>query len=494
MPLEIGEIPGGGRPFGDIYDVETPALDRITQQLQQQRAARQAYEQKESQNTDELLNKEMANVRSIDTPQVIDAYSNYKQLKKRVLFDKSLQNNPKAYNAANMEANAAYANAMSLINKSTQYNQLGKQFAANRLAKPDAFDDKAGEMQSLYYNTPMDKLTQADYNGQKVDLTNPDVYRYKAGNADFQKIQQAAVGKPVTHYDNGQTDESGIQTTQHGYSYGNTPGQYRNVYLSGLAGNQANRGARYNWSQKSQQDLDSLDAAYQNSPNWQKLGMQPQQLPPYNPNDPVGNEATFQAKQYLVNMNPAEVKASTVTNQGAKMNKQLSNQEIMEAMKENNREKLKTLGHAFRQMDIKQQSTVLDDTYNTMVDQAKQGNRFVYKSADGTVSKAYEIPASPALKKEFSVPDDKGHPIYPDAFQISEDGTSVRPIFYRPGEAAKTGGTKAIDQTVSKPMSAVEFKARLGKGLFGTREAAKESGTPEIKITESTGKKTINGF
>lgn len=337
MPLEIGEIPGGGRPFGGIYDVETPALDRITQQLQQQKAARQAYEQKESQNTDELLNKEMANVRSIDTPQVINAYNNYKQLKKKVLFDKSLQNNPKAYNAAQMESNAAYANAMSLINKSTQANAFGKQVAANRLAKPDAYDDNAGQMLSTFYNTPIDKLNSVDKNGQPTDLMNVDSYRYKAGNADFQKIHTAAAGKPVTHYDNGQTDESGIQTTQHGYSYGNTPGQYRNVYLSGLAGNQANRGARYNWSQKSQQDLDSLDAAYQNSPNWQKLGMQPQQLPPYNPNDPVGNEATFQAKQYLVNMNPAEVKASVTTNQGAKMDLQQQQKIQMEGVKHLNR-------------------------------------------------------------------------------------------------------------------------------------------------------------
>lgn len=477
-----------GHPYGGIVDVETPTLDRVTQQLQQQRAARQAYEQKESQNTDELLNKEMSNVRSIDTPQVIDAYNIYKEQKKKLLFDKGLQNNPKAYAAAQQQTNASYANAMSLINKSTQLNQQGKQIAANRLAKPDAYDDEAGKMLSTYYNTPMDKLTAADYNGQKVDLTNPDAYRYKAGNADFQKIQQAAIGKPVTHYDNGQTDESGIQTTQHGFQYGNTPGQYRQVYLSGLAGNQANRGARYNWSQKSQQDLDSLDAAYQNSPNWQKLGIAPQQLPPYNPNDPVGNEATFQAKQYLVNMNPAEVKASVTTNQGAKINKQLSNQEVMEALKENDREKLKALGHTFKQMDVQQQSKVLDDTYNTMVDQAKAGNRYIYKTGEGTVSKAYELPASPALKKEFSVPDDKGHPIYPDAFQISEDGKSVRPIFYKPGEAAKTGGTKAIDQTVSKPMSAVEFKARLGKGLFGAREAAKETTPPAITL------KTISGF
>jgi hypothetical protein len=87
--------------------------------------------------------------------------------------------------------------------------------------------------------------------------------------------------------------------------------------------------------------LDALDAAYQSSPNWKILGMAPQPLPPYNPNDPVGNEATYQAKQYLIGMNPNEVKAATTINKAPEMN-----------LQEQNRLKTVDAQHANRMLEI----------------------------------------------------------------------------------------------------------------------------------------------
>lgn len=338
MP-EIGDRPGGNQPWGGIFKVETPALDRIQLQLEQNANERKSFVQKQALQTDELLNKEMANVRSIDTDEVSKAYNDWKMASQPLYFNKRLQANPKEFNKAQMQANAALGALRAKINQSSQLNQFGKTLAANRLAKPDAYDDEAGNMLSTFYGTPMSKINAANVNGTPVDLTNVDAYRYKPGNADLSKLHQAAIGKPVTHYDDGTTDASGIQTTQHGIQYGNTPLQYRDAYLPGLAGSQANRRARYEWSQHSanQQDIDELDAAYQSSPNWKKLGLAPQQLPAYNPNDPVGNEATYQAKKYLVSMNPAEVKASVVTNKGAQMDKAQQQKIQMEGIKHANR-------------------------------------------------------------------------------------------------------------------------------------------------------------
>src|ERR1700744_1930743 len=474
MPKKNQPIQGN---FGDIYRVETPHFDQALQQIQQNYTDRRNYLQKENQNTEELLNKEMANVRSVDTPAIIDAYNDYKNSKQNQLFNRSIQTNPKAYAVAQMDANSKYANLMSMINKSSQYNAFGKEIAANRFSKPDNYSDDAGSMLSTFYQTPMDKLTAVTYNGKPTDLTNPDNWRYQAGNVDLTKTYATAAGKPVTHYDNGTTDESGIQTTQHGYQYGNTPQQFRNTALTGLAGSQAARRARFDWANHSanQQQLDQLDAAYANSPNWQKLNIQPQQLPPYNPNDPIGNEATYQAKQYLVSMNPNEVKASVVTNQAAKMKQAFNYKELDEALKEQDREKLKGVAHAYKQMDVKEQSDVLDNLVGAMVDKAKSFPA-TYSAANGTVTKQYEIPASTILKKAFSVPDDKGHPIDVDAFRVSEDGQMVTPIFYKPGKSSATGVNKAVDVNVSRQMTMAEFKAAVGKAYFGVKEAAKEHG------------------
>jgi hypothetical protein len=486
MPEENQPIQGA---FGDIYRVETPHLDQALQQIQSNYTARNTYLQKENQNTEELLNKEMANVRSVDTPQIIDAYNDYKNSKQNQLFNRSIQTNPKAYAVAQMDANSKYANLMSMINKSSQYNTFGKQLAANRLQKPDNYADDTGDKLSTFYATPMDKLTEASIGGKPTDLTNVDNYRYQGGNFDFSKLHTTAVGKPVTHYDDGTTDESGVQSTQHGYAYGSTPGQYRNTYLGGLAGSEASRAARFSWNQHSnnQQQLDQLDAAYQNSPNWQKMGIPPQTLPPYNPNDPVGNEATYQAKQYLVSMNPNEVAAKTTVDRGALQNltskNRLHGQEVMAAINEVNREKLAGVQHDYKQLDTNAQSQVLDETVDGMMQKAIAGGGIKYKSENGTVTKQYEIPASPGLKKVLSVPDDKGHPILPDAIRFSPDTKTVTPLFFKPGQ---TGDMRAVDESVSKPMTMGEFKALVGKTYFGTREAAKESGTPGTKVTTKT--------
>lgn len=492
MPEQNSPIQGN---FGGIFQANTPVLDRATQQLQQNYADRKAYLQKESQQTDELLNKEIANVRSVDTPDVIDAYNEFKSAKQNQLFNKAIQQNPKAYAVAQMDANAKYASMMSLINQSKQYNDFGKQLAANRFQKADNYSDDAGDMLSTFYQTKARDLTAASYKGKTVDLTNLDNWRYAPGNVDLTKTYQTAAGKPVTHYDNGQTDESGVQTTQHGYQYGNTPLQFRNTALSGLAGSQAARRARYDWvnHSSSQQDLDQLDAAYQNSPNWQKLGVQPQPLPPYNPNDPIGNEATYQAKQYLVSMNPAEVAAKRTVDSGAlaglAAKNRLNSQEVMEAIKEGNREKLAGIKHGYKQLDTAAQGQVLDDTVKAQLDDAQKSGTYVYTNADGKTSKRYEVKASPELKLAFPTVDSKGHKFPADIIQFDPSNNTVIPVYYKrdaDGSILGSGNNKAVDQTLSKPITLGEYKAVVGKAFFGTREAAKESGTPGTKTTTSS--------
>jgi hypothetical protein len=468
---EIGQVPGGGLPWGDIVKIQTPFTDQVTASLLAQQADRKKFEQETALHTDELMNKELANVRSVDMGPVMESFGKWKNIATQMLNPK-VQADPKAYNALQIQKNAALGQTMGLINRSAQYNALGKQIGTNIQSKADYYGDDAGKMLSTFYNTPMEQLTAASYNGKPTDLTDLEQYRYKGGT-DLSKLHAAALGKPTTHYDNGTTDASGIQTTQHGYQYGNTPQEYRNAYLPGLAGNQANRTARYNWNQHStnQQDLDALDAAYQNSPNWKKMGISPQPLPAYNPNDPVGNEATYQAKQYLVGMNPAEVKASVVTNEAAKLAKQFDQRIVMEALREGNREKLAGMRHDWKKLDAAAKDNVMNGVVQGMLEKAKAHPK-QYKLAEGKVIQQYEIPASTILKKEFAVPDDKGHPILVDAFRLSEDGQTVTPIFFTPGQ---TGGTKAVDADISKPMTIGEFKARAAKAMFGVKESARET-------------------
>jgi hypothetical protein len=319
-------------------------------------------------------------------------------------------------------------------------------------------------------------MDQLQNHPQYGDLTNLDNYRYKGmNNADFGAMEKVAAGAPAQRY---QKEEqiSPLQKNITPYTFGNTPAQFQQSLRDQYSKNpQVYRSAAAAWESIPQQEKDRVDQLYAQIPTekWQQMGVQgPQAIAPTNPSDPADNLSAYKAKLYAINNNPAAGKMYSNIDQNAKMNKQFNQQDVMEALKENDREKLAAVRHQYKQLDIKQQATVLDDTYNAIVDDAKNSGTYTYNAANGAVSKQYEIKVSPALKKEFSIPDDKGHPIYPDAFRMSEDGKTVTPIFYKPDQ---TGQTRAVDANVSKPMTSVEFKARLGKGLFGAREAAKES-------------------
>lgn len=472
---EVGEVPGGGRPWGDIIQVQTPNLDRVSQQFQQMATDRKAYAQKESLATEELMNKELANVRGVDMPDVTDAYNKWKATQQNLLFNKRLQMNPKEYNAAQMEANAALGNVRSLINKSTQLSQFGKQLYTERNTpgKSNLYSDDFGNKATAFWQTPMDQLNKHPQYG---DLTNPDSYRYQGSQTNFAALEKSAAGTPGQKYQK-EEQVSPLQKNITPYTYGALPAQYQESLRGAYSSNrQTYRDAIAAWEAIPQTERDRVDQMYAQIPKekWEQMGLQgPQAIAPVNPSDGADQLAAYKAKLYAINNNPTPGKVYSNIDQSAKMAKAFDYREAAEAFRQNNRVALKELGHQFKQADAKEQSSILNNTYDAMIEDAKQSGTITYKTAEGKVSKQYEVKASPALRKEFSFDDEKGHKIYPDAFRIDDNGQTVTPIFFK---GADTGsGMRAVDPTLSKPMTSVEFKARIGKALYGAKEAVKES-------------------
>lgn len=473
---EVGDRPGGGGPWGDSFIVQTPNLDRGSQQFQQMALDRKAYAQKEGQQTDELINKELANVRSIDMNGISDLYSKWKQAAQPLYFNKGLQNNPKKYNEAQMQANALQGQLRAKINQSAQLNQFGKQLNTERNTpgKSNLYSDDFGNKAAAFWQTPMDQL-QSHKLG---DLSNQDTYRYAGMQTNFADIENKAVGKQEARY---QKEEqiSPLQKNITPYTFGNTPAQYQQALRGAYSSNkQTYRDASAAWEAIPQAEKDRVDQQFAQIPKekWEQMGAGgPQAITPTNSNDPADNLAAYKAKVYAINNNPAAGKVYQNTDLAKKIDVQFDDRKIMEAIKEGNRERLKTLGHEFKKMDIAQQSSILENTYKAIVDDAKSSGTTTYKTSDGKVSKQYEIKASPALRKEFSFDDEKGHKIYPDAFRIDENGTTVTPIFFKGTDTGNPHAYRGVDAGLSKPMTSIEFKARLGKALYGAKEAVKES-------------------
>lgn len=473
-------------------------MDRVAQQFQQQYTQRQAYQQEESKTTDALVNKEVANVRSADAPEVIDAYSKWKQLKQNMLFNKSIQQNPQKYNAAQMEANMAYADVMSKINKSTQLNQFGKQLYTERNTpgKSNLYSDDFGDKASAFWKTPMGQLQTTKLGNETVDLTNPDSYRYKGmNNVNFGDLEKKAAGTAAQRF---QKEEkiNDLQTNITPYTFGNNPSQFQQALRGEYSSNPTTyRAASAAWEAIPQQEKDRVDQLVAQIPaeKWQQMGAQgPQALSATNPQDPADQLAAYKAKLYAINNNPSAGKVYTNVNQQNKINLQAKNslnrQEVMEAIKQGNREKLVGIRHAYKEADIKEQSSILNDTYNSIVGDADNSKPHYYMSPDRkTTVKLSPIKISASLQAAFAPRDDKGHPIYPSYVGITDDGKYIYPIYHSSDE--ETDNKKDVNAALSRPITSAEFKALLGKTYFGVREAAKENSTPG-----GVPKKTIDGF
>lgn len=472
---EIGVVPGGGLPWGDIVKAQTPFTDQVNATLLAQNLDRRKYQQETTQHADELMTKELANVRSADMNQVIDNYGKWKNISTQMLSPK-VQTDPKLYNQLQQQKNAALGLTMSTINRSAQLNAQAKELVAERKTKPSLYSDDFGDRLAEFNKTPMDQLQNHPKYG---DLTNPDAFRYQGSQTDFSKLEAAAGGQPKPIEGAEKVEKiSDLQSRHTPTLFGSTPNQFFENMKGQLAQHIPGRDAAKAWEATPEQQRAAVDQQYAAIPpdKWQAMTgtAKPQVIAPSDPNNPTENYAAYRAKVYAINATPKAGTPQMVNNEQAKMNLQFNQKEAFEALKEGNREKLAGMRHDWKRLDAKAKDDVMNGVVQGMLDDAKEHPK-QYQVANGKVLQQFEIPASTIMKKEFSVPDDKGHPILVDAFRLSQDGRSVTPVFFKPGQ---TGGTRAVDEDISKPMTIGEFKARAAKAMFGVKESAKETGKP----------------
>lgn len=480
MP-QIGEIPGQGRPWGDIVPVSLPFTDQVTANLLSQQQDRRKFQQETTIKADEVMNKELANVRSVDMGAVMDGYGKWKNIAMQMLNPK-VQADPRQYNQLQVQKNAALGQTMAAINRSAQYNQQAKELVAERKAKPNLYGDDFGDRLAAFNTTPMDQLQAHPKYG---DLTNPDAFRYSGSQTDFGKLETGAAGKPQPVAGAEKVEKiSDLQTRRTPTEFGSTPTQFFENLRGQLAQHIPGRDAAAAWEAIPEQQRAAVDQQFAaiSPEKWQSMTgtAKPQVIAPADPNNGAENYAAYRAKVYAINGNPRPGTPKVETNEEAKLNLQFDQKELYEDLRQGHREALQQKGFKFWQMKQEARDQVMNGVVQTMLDKAKEGKPIEYKVGGGGVQRQYEIRASTILRKEFAVPDDKGHPILVDAFRLSEDGQSVTPIFFKPDQ---TGTMKAVDRDKSQPMTIGEFKARAAKAMFGVKESARETGTTTTTTT-----------
>src|SRR5579864_1308874 len=131
--------PSGGA-YGNAFIVATPEIDAARNQIFAAQQQRRMFQQQELQKLDPVMDREFSRIRSVDVPAFTDAYNQYKNVAKQQLFDPRAQRDPQYYQQLNQQKNEALANVFGIADKSSQYNQMGKDLQTARRMHPDVFD------------------------------------------------------------------------------------------------------------------------------------------------------------------------------------------------------------------------------------------------------------------------------------------------------------------------------------------------------------------
>lgn len=310
----------GNVPFGNAFLVETPYTDRITAALQSQQADRRKYQQQTTLATDEMMNKELANVRSADMGTVVDSYGKWKDISMKMLSP-NVQANPKLYNDLQIQKNAALGQTMGAINRSAQLNGQAKELVNERKAKPNLYSDDFGDKLAAFNATPMNQLAAHPKYG---DLTNPDAFRYTGSQTDFAKIEGAAAGKPQPVAGAEKVEKiNDLQTRRTPTEFGSTPTQFFDNMKGQLAQHIAGRDASAAWEAIPEQQRAAVDQQFAaiSPEKWQAMTgtAKPQVIAPTDPNNPAENYAAYRAKVYAINAAPRAGTPRMETNEQAKL-------------------------------------------------------------------------------------------------------------------------------------------------------------------------------
>lgn len=487
-------------PYGDIFLVSTPSLDRTAQQLYVQQQQRQLRQQQENQALDNMLQKEFANIRSVDTPDVVNSYNRYKQLKKNLLFNKDLLRDPIAYNQAQQATNEEFANMNRRINKSKEIKDMTKTMTSDRFKSPDSYVDDYGRRVMILNNTPISSLEA------NPELTNWDSYRYQGSNTNFNDIVSKVYGQPRKIVGKEEAmDKQGIQFRSPVYEYGTPPAQVYEGLINALD-HKTERDAAYKWKQLTPDVVQKIEKEYNSIPvsKWEQMGLPGPQKIDLRGGSDAEKYMRILAMQNAVNTSPRLVNYENRTSEKAKMDLRHARDLELAKLRQKNAKELVAYRKNLDPSDAETNDLWVTEYVGKLKDEAFQKKGVPYKYSTGQTIEEYDIPVDPVLGKALSISN-----VEPDAVRVDKDG-KFRRIFYQRyqegdkipegkavGDIKSNGDRAAVDETLSRAkLTQDQVELALGKRALTGKQLNKQMVTTVSgsKQQSSPGKKyTING-
>lgn len=477
MAVQIGQIPGGGLPYGDIYTVGTPHIDQLGSRLYEEQKQREVIRQKQAQALDEEFAKNISNIKDSDIPEYTKKYQDWKKSKMELM--KMKPGKQEEFIAKQMDTQRKLADVYTLGNLSKRYKDEEEELSKDYNKNPNNYDDNAMGYLSARRQLPSSQLSQyksknKDGKDVVIDLSNPETFRYKGSNTDFGKILADAAGQPKQVYQEESNLDGGMQTKITPYLYGNSPAQVKDRLLGSFALHQAGRDAEHQWDTiPDKEKADTLEA-FKTIPadRWKKMGIdQPQDLLPKNADSKAEKLASLMAMQYALSNEPKQATPIFRDNKAAIKNDQQAFELKKLAIQNANAKDLVRLHHELTKGD-KEMEDVWIDSY---IDKIGSGSTedLIYHD-NGKEVKEKSIPMDAVLSKSLLK-----HGVEPSDLTITSDG-KYRPIYYKHtqnGDLVKSkreGGGYVVDTELSVPITREQLKLSLGAKSVTPTQRTKE--------------------
>lgn len=202
--MQLGVVPGGGRPFGGIYQVDTSALNRLSERLYAEERNQLAQREKEAIALEEQYQKAYSKIKPVDQEKLRQMWGVYKQQNIELLRSKNKLKGD-AYIKKQAELNQMLADTFAYAQKSIEDKDQLEETQKRRLQNPNLFDPDSYQIDNIRWNTPVDKLhlpaahpTQRDEKGvaKMIDLRDPNNLMWK-NNIQWGDVARKAIGSPI---------------------------------------------------------------------------------------------------------------------------------------------------------------------------------------------------------------------------------------------------------------------------------------------------------
>jgi len=470
-------------PFGDIYGVSTPYLDKVSDRLYAEQKQREAQQAKEAMALDKEFASNMAGIRDADIPDLVKAYGDWKN--SSIALMKKGNITPQEQMELLRKKGAVYG----IINPSKSFKQREDLENKGIISKRYNYTPTASGDLVQIRRTPLSKM---DISSDPLGSLLYKGSTYKYGADDIKKslgLKRTIFGeyKPI--------DASGLQTEAEKYeSFSNTPEQVKQYYKGKMADPEANWHYTNELMNLPENELQKTNDAFNAIPDehWKRLGIEKPKLEYGQTDDNAEVLSTYKAQKAALENIPQFVGVDRKTNLKAK-----KEYEYQDWLKKNGitfgqRKELAQQQHEYQKaMKYGYDNQWLDQNWENL--KANPTGTLVVTRADGNKEEFKVLGVSNVYKKFF---ESQGYE--PDDVIIDPKGNVSGVIYQRDEKDGKiikseaTGNRPIVQSVVPVKMSEKQAKIYYGKSISSGKDLTGEIGTPDEQqvLSESTKEKT----